>query len=237
MTHHTNRKLPLPKAILFDHDGVLVASEPLHWAAWEKLLMELGIPYNGSEMRTFIGKTAPEIMVELLNRYVPGWNPAQYNPTELARRKNDFYLAAAQTGLRAYPGVIDGLEWLRAQGIRTAVVSNAKRRELDTGLGLLGLKSQFDVVVSRDDVSAPKPDPAPYLFAAAILGVPPAECLAVEDSPPGLISALLAKIPSAAVETNFPRSHLELPVPGQPELTPEWIGPSMSEFFDWLKGQ
>ena len=225
----------LPKAILFDHDGVLVASEPLHWAAWEKLLAELGIPYNGAEMRMYIGKTAPEIMVSLLNRYHPGWDPAQYNPTELARRKNDFYLAAAQTDLRPYPGVAEGLEWLRAHGIRTAVVSNAKRRELDTGLGLLGLQSYFDVIVSRDDVSAPKPDPAPYLFAAAMLGVQPNECLAVEDSPPGLEAALMAKIPAVAVETNFTRRTLEHPVPGRPDLAPTWIGPTMQEFFDKLK--
>src|SRR4051812_28462951 len=120
----------LPKAILFDHDGVLVASEPLHWAAWEQLLSELGIPYNGAEMRMFIGKTAPEIIMALLNRYSPGWDPAKYNLTDLAKRKNDFYLAAARQELQAYPGVVEGLQWLRFKGIRTAVVSNAKRREL-----------------------------------------------------------------------------------------------------------
>lgn len=234
MTHRADQKHPLPKAILFDHDGVIAASEPLHWAAWEKLLTELGIPYNGSEMRTFIGRTAPEIVVELLNRYLPGWDPAQYNPTELARRKNDFYLAAAQSDLRAYPGVIEGLDWLRTLGVRTAVVSNARRRELDAGLGLLDLASSFDLIVSRDDVSAPKPDPAPYLYAAAVLGFAPADCMAVEDSPAGLSSSLLARIPSAAVETNFPRSHLESPVLSHPELRPEWIGPSMQEFFAWL---
>jgi HAD superfamily hydrolase (TIGR01509 family) len=225
----------LPKAILFDHDGVLVASEPLHWAAWEKLLLELDIPYNSSEMRTFIGRTAPEIIVELLNLYRPGWDPAKYNPTQLAKRKNDFYLASARTDLRAYPGVIEGLEWVRAQGIRLAVVSNAKRRELEMALALLGITSAFDAIVSRDEVSSPKPDPAPYLFAAAILGVAPADCIAVEDSPPGLIAALRAGIPAAAVETNFPRAQLEHPAPDQPELKPEWIGHATRDFFAWLK--
>jgi HAD superfamily hydrolase (TIGR01509 family) len=225
----------LPKAILFDHDGVLVASEPLHWAAWEKLLAELGIPYNGTDMRAYVGKTAPQIIVSLLDRFVPGWTPAQYNPNDLALRKNDFYLEAAQTDLRLYPGVQEGLDWLRSQGVRTAVVSNAKRRELDTALGLLGLQSHFDAIISRDDVGAPKPDPAPYLFGASILGVGVDDCLAVEDSPTGLEASLSAYMPSAAVETNFPRSWLEKPVPGRPELKPQWIGATMKDFFAWLK--
>jgi HAD superfamily hydrolase (TIGR01509 family) len=225
----------LPKAILFDHDGVLVASEPLHWAAWEKLLSELGIPYNGAEMRMFIGKTAPEIMMMLLNRYLPGWDPAKYNLTDLARRKNDYYLEAAKSQLKPYPGVVEGLGWLKERGVKLGVVSNAKRRELDTALNHLGLARYMNVIVSRDDVSAPKPDPTPYLFGAASLGVSPDQCLAVEDSPPGLEAALLAKIPSAAVETNFGRMALEQPVPGRPDLKPQWIGSSMAEFFDWLK--
>src|SRR4051794_17500946 len=99
-TAPTGGARPRPKAILFDHDGVLVASEPLHWAAWEKLLAELGIPYNGAEMRTYVGKTAPEIMILLLNRYHPDWDPSKYDVDELARRKNDFYLAAARSDLR-----------------------------------------------------------------------------------------------------------------------------------------
>ena len=224
-----------PKAVLFDHDGVLVASEPLHWAAWEQLLSELGIPYNGAEMRVFIGKTAPEIMMLLLNRYKPGWNPSEYNLTDLARRKNDIYLEAARRELQPYPGVREGLQWLKSQGIRTAVVSNAKRRELETALHQLGLITSFDIIVSRDDVSSPKPDPSPYLFAAASLGLEVHECLAVEDSPPGLEAALLAKIPAAAVATNFSRHNLEDPVPGRPDLHPIRVGESMEEFFEWLK--
>ncbi|MGK5082008.1 HAD family phosphatase [Bdellovibrionota bacterium FG-1] len=232
----TSVTVPKPKAVLFDHDGVLVASEPLHWAAWEQLLSELGIPYNGAEMGLFVGKTAPEIMMLLLNRYKPGWNPSEYNLTALARRKNDIYLEAARRGLQPYPGVPEGLQWLRSQGIKTAVVSNAKRRELETALHQLGLTEYLDIIVSRDDVSAPKPDPTPYLFAAASLGLEGHECLAVEDSPTGLEAALVAKVPAAAVTTNFSRQNLEDPVPGRPDLHPLWVGESMEEFFEWLKG-
>jgi HAD superfamily hydrolase (TIGR01509 family) len=228
--------MKLPRAILFDHDGVLVASEPLHWAAWEQLLSELGIPYNNAEMRNFIGKTAPEIILLLLNRYQPGWDPARYDLAALAKRKNDIYLEHARSDLKPYAGVLEGLRWLRAQGIKTAVVSNAKRRELETALNHLGLRPWLDAVVSRDDVSASKPDPTPYLFGAASVGVDPAQCMAVEDSPPGLEAALMARIPAAAVLTNFGRQQLEFPVPGRPDLRPAWIGATMLEFFEMLAG-
>jgi HAD superfamily hydrolase (TIGR01509 family) len=224
----------LPQAILFDHDGVLVASEPLHQSAWKQLLEELGLPFEEADFRTLIGKTAPQIITSLLDRFSPGWDPRQMDPDQLALRKNDFYLKVIEKELRAYPGVREGLEWLRARGIRTAVVSNAKRRELDAGLSTTGLKPLFDQIISREDVGVAKPDPTPYLFAAAALGVAPENCLAVEDSPPGLEAGLMARIPTAAVLTNFERAQLEQPVPGRPDLKPCWIGGSMAELFRWL---
>jgi HAD superfamily hydrolase (TIGR01509 family) len=227
---------PLPRAVLFDNDGVLVASEPLHWTAWERLLEEHGIPYNPGEMRKYVGKTGPEIMVQLLNRYVPGWDPARYDVVALAHRKNDIYLEAARGGaLSAYPGVAEGIDWLRSRGVRIGAVSNARRRELEGALRLTGLIERFDVLVSRDDVSAFKPDPTPYLFGAGALALAPGDCLAVEDSPTGLEAALLARMPSAAVTTNFPAQELSAPVPGRSDLRPVWIGESMSELFEWLK--
>lgn len=229
-------QMKLPRAILFDHDGVLVASEPLHWAAWAELCRELGLTYDDALIRSMVGKTAPEIITTVLNKHRPGWSPAELDPHALARRKNDFYLASAATGLRAYPGVLEGLQWLRSAGVRAAVVSNAKKRELEAALVQLGLMPWFDLVLSRDDIQPPKPDPAPYLFGAASLGVDVEDAIAVEDSPPGLEAALMARIPTAAVMTNFPREVLEAPVPGRPDLRPVWVGASMVEFFAWLRG-
>lgn len=233
MIGHTKSRIPF-KAVLFDHDGVLVASEPLHWDAWRLLLAELGLPYPEAEIRAMVGTTAPEIISAVLTRYRPGWTPAQYDIHALAQRKNQFYLASVQTGLRAYPGVPEGLKYLKANGILTAVVSNARRRELVGALDLLGLSPLFTEIVSRDDVKAFKPDPTPYIAAAAMLGLEPTECIAIEDSPTGLEAALLAKTQTAAVMTNFSRQTLESPVPGRPDLKPVWVGPSMIEFFKWL---
>ena len=225
----------LPSAVLFDHDGVLVASEPLHWGAWRKMIEELGLPYYEADIQSRIGKTAPEILSTYFDLHVPGWNSKEYDIAALCQRKNDHYLVAVKTELRAYPGVEDGLKWLRSQGIKTAVVSNAKRRELVTALDTVALTSYFDTIVARDDVGAYKPDPTPYLFAVGVLLVETSQCVAVEDSPTGLESALLAKIPTAAVLTNFQKNEVAQPVPGRPDLKPVWIGPSMKDFFSWLQ--
>jgi beta-phosphoglucomutase len=224
-----------PQAILFDHDGVLVASESLHNEAWGALLRELGLRYDAAEIQRLVGRTAPQILASELNRQAPGWDPAVYDLEALALRKNDHYLTLLETQLKPYPGVLEGLQWMKAIGIRAVVVSNARRRELATALDRLGLAPFFDAVLSRDETRVPKPDPTPYLLGAAHAGADPARCIAVEDSPPGLEAALLARIPTAAVLTSFPRSALESPVPGRPDLKPVWIGGSMAEFFDWVR--
>jgi HAD superfamily hydrolase (TIGR01509 family) len=224
-----------PQAILFDHDGVLVASEALHNEAWGVLLHELGMEYSPDEIQRLVGRTAPQILRSELNRQRSGWRAEDYDLDALALRKNDHYLDLLTTRLRPYPGVREGLEWLRDNGIRAAVVSNAKRRELTSALEGLGLAPFFSAILSRDDLRAPKPDPDAYLTGALHAETDPARCLVVEDSPPGLQSALLGGVPAAAVMTNFPREALQQPVPGRPDLRPVWIGSSMVDFFAWLR--
>lgn len=224
-----------PKAILFDHDGVLVASEPLHTEAWARLLGELGIPFVPAEIEAQVGRTAPETLTALLDLHRPGWSASDYDVEALAARKNVYYLDWAETRLAPNPGVREGLAWLRANGIRSAVVSNARRRELHGTLAQLGLVGLLDEVVSREDAGVAKPDPRPYLLAAECLGLDPAQCLAVEDSPTGLEAALSAGIPAAAVLTTTPAAALTQPVPGRPDLRPIWIGSGMEEFFAFVR--
>ena len=227
--------MKLPRAILFDLDGVLIASEQVHWMAWGKLLEEMHLPYDEAEIRAMVGMTAPRIMKALLDKHRPGWTSAEYDVDALALHKNDHYLELIKTHLKAYPGTEDGLKWLKMQGIKSAVVSNAKRREMMAALQVVGLDGAFDVLISRDDVTRPKPDPAPYLLGAKLTGFDPRDCLAVEDSPTGIESALFANVPAAAVLTNFSRTAMTEPVPARPDLKPIWIGESLLELFKHLK--
>jgi HAD superfamily hydrolase (TIGR01509 family) len=223
-----------PKAILFDHDGVLVTSEQLHFLAWQQLLKDMGLPWSEIRFEGMVGRPAPVILTALLDRFKPGWSREDYDVDALALKKNDYYLGYAQTQLGLYPGVREGLIWAKAEGIPCGVVSNSKRRELKASLSLLNIESFFKVVLSRDDVVRPKPDPGPFEFAALSLGVAPEDCIAIDDSPTGLEGALLAGCTTASVTTNYPRSALEVPIPGRTDLRPVWIGDTMEAFFDWL---
>lgn len=223
-----------PKAILFDHDGVLVTSEQLHFLAWQQLLKDMGLPWTEIRFEGMVGQPAPLILRALLDQFKPGWTSADFDIDALALKKNDYYLEYAKSQLGLYPGVREGLVWAKTLGIPCAVVSNAKRRELMASLTMLRMEEYFRVVLSRDDVVRPKPDPGPFEFAAMSLGVTPEECVAIDDSPTGLEGALLAGCVTASVTTNYPRSALELPVPGRPDLSPVWIGDTMEAFFSWL---
>jgi beta-phosphoglucomutase len=228
-------QIRLPRAILFDHDGVLVRSEPLHWRAWREVLKELGLPFDEKEIQTLVGFTAPQVMSQLLDKYRPGWTAAEFDVHALAKSKNDHYLHSAQTELQTYPSVRELLDWCRQVDIKTAVVSNAKRRELESALKWSGIFECFDVIISRDDAGVPKPDPTGYLMAAASLNFAPEQCLAVEDSPTGIEAALVGKVPAAAVLTNFSRPVMEAPVPGRPDLRPVWVGESILQLFEDLR--
>jgi len=224
-----------PKGILFDHDGVLVTSEELHFLAWQQLLKDMGLPWSEIRFDGLVGRPAPVILKTLLDQFKPGWTVAEFDVDALALRKNDYYLKSAETQLALYPGVREGLEWAKREGIPCAIVSNAKRRELKASTSLLKIEEFFKVVLSRDDVLKPKPDPGPFEFAALSIGVRPDQCIAIDDSPTGLEGALLAGCVTASVTTNFPRHALEFPVPGRPDLRPVFIGETMEEFFTWVQ--
>ncbi len=224
-----------PRAILFDHDGVLVTSEELHFLAWQRLLRDMDLPWQEISFEGLVGRTAPQILRTLLDQFKPGWSAEQFDVDALALKKNDYYLESARTQLALYPGVRDGLEWAKSQGIPCAIVSNARRRELVASTTLLKIEHYFQVVLSRDDVPRPKPDPGPFEYAALSLGVDPADCVAIDDSPTGLEGALLAGCVTVSVTTNYPRVHLETPIPEKPHLKPVWIGDTMDGFFAWLQ--
>jgi beta-phosphoglucomutase len=230
-----NQTIYRPKAILFDHDGVLVTSEELHFLAWQQLLKDMGLPWSEVRFDGMVGRPAPLILSTLLDQFKPGWTAAEYDVDALALKKNDYYLEYARTQLGLYPGVREGLAWAKSLGIPCGVVSNAKRRELKASLSMLKIEEYFRVVLSRDDVVRPKPDPGPFEFAALSLGVSPSECVAIDDSPTGLEGALLAGCVTASVTTNYPRRVLESPVPGRPDLKPVHIADTMDGFFAWLQ--
>lgn len=175
-----------PGAVLFDCDGVLADTEMLVNQLVATELSARGWPMDAAEARRlFLGMAWPDMRpaVEARTGKLPaGWEDA------FSRRITE--LLAAQT--LPIPGAIEALRLIAAR-LPVAVASNSSRRELETKMERLGLLTIFGQrCFSFEDVARPKPAPDIYLAAAAACGLPPAECVVVEDSLAGVRAGLAA---------------------------------------------
>jgi HAD superfamily hydrolase (TIGR01509 family) len=174
------------KAILWDMDGTLVDSEPLHHAALARAVTAAGFPISVPQAAVYIGIPMTGIyarLVEDIGLTLPY--------PELARRTYAAYLELAPT-LERRPGTLEAWNALAAAGLGQAVVSNSDRIVLQANLHAAGLARPGLVSVAVNDVVRGKPDPEPYLRAAHLLGVAAADCLVVEDTTIGAVAGLAA---------------------------------------------
>ena len=175
------------RGVIFDLDGVLVRTDELHYRSWRELADAEGIPFDRSVNERLKGLGRLEGLEALLENA-----PRRYSTREksaLARRKNDRFrgLLAALGPEDAAPGVLGLLAELRQRGVRLAVASSSRNATLI--LRRLGLLDRFDAVVDGCDISRGKPDPEAFLLAAERLGLPPEECVVVEDAAAGVEAA------------------------------------------------
>jgi HAD superfamily hydrolase (TIGR01509 family) len=191
-------------AVVFDMDGVLLDSEPLHHAVLTELLAQDGRSMDRAEYEQFIGWTTEAMFETLIARY-----GLQATVGEYGARYTAMILHALQQPLEPAAGVVALVQHLAQLGLRLAVASSSQRAWIDTTLRSLGLSAMFPTVVSADDVERGKPDPAIYRLAADRLGVPPARCVAIEDSPTGVLSARAAGMTVLGVRTPY-TAHLQL---------------------------
>jgi len=174
-------------AVLFDMDGTLIDTEKL----WDVALRELATSYGGelSDAARFamLGSDAANtmrLMSEDLGR--PDID-AEAGAAWLDARVNELFAE----GVPWRPGARELVAAVRAAGVPTALVTNTSRAVVDVALRTLGADN-FDAVICGDEVAFTKPHPEHYRAAAAALGVDPARCVAIEDSPTGITSALAA---------------------------------------------
>jgi HAD superfamily hydrolase (TIGR01509 family) len=173
------------RGVIFDLDGVLADTEPLHWAAYREVLLEFGVDVGVEEYRLhFIAQgRGPEHVCRTYGLAL--------SPDEVRRRKAPRYEALLRAGVTARAGARAALERLRPR-YRLAVATNASRDEADFVLGRLGLRALLDAVVAREDYRESKPAADAYLAAGAALGLDPADCVVVEDTHRGARAGLAA---------------------------------------------
>lgn len=174
------------KAILWDMDGTLADSEPLHLRTLISVLAHHGIE-AGDELHPLIfGKTGREVHTLCCERFGIA---ADYDTWTMFRAR--CYLDAAPS-IEPRAGALDVFRAAQRAGFVQAIVSNASRMLLEANLAALDLQDPQLVSVSINDVRVGKPDPEPYLRAAWLLRVTPDEAVVVEDSPTGARAALAA---------------------------------------------
>ena len=186
----------LPAAVIFDMDGVLADTEPLHGKCFVRAFAGFGIETTPEEYRqavTIGGSTVRDYFLSL------GGDPSDWD--RVKGIKDAFMEEAVEHGEALMPGVVPLLDLLRSAGIPVGLATSARRRSLDIIIDRLGLRPYFDVTVTKDEAQAEKPDPEIYLTAAQRLGVDPAGCVAIEDSPRGVLAAVRAGMKCVAVPT------------------------------------
>lgn len=204
------------KAVLFDFDGVVVQSEPLHMRTFLELLAPHGIKVPKSRWyREFAGTGSRHIFEVLIRE-----NGLALDVDGLVARRKQAYEARVRAGeLSETPGVREFISMLRGRGIKTAIVSGSHSTNVQAALETLGLSGLFDIVVSGDDLKERKPEPGPFLHAAKKLGIAAPDCLVIEDSYAGCESAR-----RAGMRLVWLRPKIELPPPDSDDAIRDFTG-------------
>jgi HAD superfamily hydrolase (TIGR01509 family) len=189
-------KLQLPAgsfdAYLFDCDGTIADSMPLHFVAWNRALAEWGCVFEEDLFYAWGGMPAAEIIATLNRRY-----KLSMQVDEVAMHKERLYREELPR-LKAVPEVLEHIEHSHGR-IPFAVVSGSTRDSVTASLKALGLLERFDALVCAGDYARSKPHPEPFLLAAKRLGIAPERCLVFEDTEMGIQSATAAGMASVKV--------------------------------------
>ncbi|MGW3894071.1 HAD family hydrolase [Micromonospora profundi] len=188
--------LPLPPgefaAYLFDCDGTIVDSMPLHYLAWQHALDEWGCEFPEDLFYAWGGRPTADIVVALNEQQ------GLRMPVAAVVENRERYYQELLPQLAAVPEVLAHIHDAHRR-VPFAVVSGSTRASVTSSLDALGLLDRFDVLVCADDYTRAKPDPEPFLLAARQLGVPPDSCLVFEDTDLGIQAATAAGMASVRV--------------------------------------
>jgi len=167
-------------AILFDFNGVIVDDEQIHFAAFAKVLNEIGINFTFSDYQELcFGRSNFDGLIRIKKKYA-----IDANVQDLMRKKHDAYFALiSSSDVKAFSGVHSLLRALRNRGYKIGLVTASDKQEVEPVLHYLKINDYFDVIISDGEVDESKPSAQGYLLAAERLKVPISRCLVIEDSP------------------------------------------------------
>jgi HAD superfamily hydrolase (TIGR01509 family) len=199
-------------AVIFDFDGIIVDTEPLHYKAFQEILVPLELGYSWQEyLDLYLGFDDRDAFRE---SFRAGGRPlSDQELKSLMDQKADAFQRIVSVGVAPYPGVVELIRSISGT-LPLALCSGALRCDIDPILAQLALTGAFDTLVTADEVAASKPDPESYRLAVQRLQeafpgrIDPAASLAIEDTPAGIVSATGAGLHVLAVTNSYPEERL-----------------------------
>ena len=182
-----DRIMIMPKAVIFDLDGIIVDTVEAHFKAWKSMADELEIPFSKEENEQLKGISRVDSMRKILA--LGGVIKSEEELMDYTKRKNEMYvnIISKMTPDDILPGVMDLLTLLKDNGIEVAIGSSSKNTP--TMLKAVGLEKVFKVVIDGNQISESKPHPEVFLKGAKALGHSPEHCLVIEDAISGVRAA------------------------------------------------
>lgn len=177
--------------IIFDMDGVLINSEPLHYKIWQQVFAEHGLEIDFEHYKGCIGSTNRRLLELILEGYGRDFSDDPTLVQRFREIKNEYMRT---TGIPVIKGVPEVLAALKEKGYRLAVASSSPQDYIELCTGTAGISGYFDVLFSGERVAHPKPAPDVFLAAADRMNAKPEECLVVEDSENGSRAARAAEM-------------------------------------------
>ncbi|MBU5690138.1 MAG: HAD family phosphatase [Candidatus Aenigmatarchaeota archaeon] len=172
------------KAVIFDFDGTLVESEEMHCISLSNSIKQLkGLNITPKQIGLLAGMTYQE----KLKRLIPGIKDEEAE--KIAKHAYDNYLSTYSKKIKLRDKAAGYIKFLHQKGLKIGLYSPNKKQYLKDVLARFDLLKYFDVIIGREDIKKPKPDPEGYLLAAERLKVKPEQCLVFEDTPTGFASA------------------------------------------------
>lgn len=189
------------QALIFDMDGTLVDSEKVHYDAWKATLTQYGVtPFSFASFMQYVG-ASNEILAE---DYIES-HDLQASVEQMVHEKQDIYLEMIPQ-IKPLPGVMEILTRFHSK-FRLGIASSSHLVELEKILESLDISSYFEHVVGGDMIANKKPDPEIYLYSADLFQLTPGECVAFEDSEPGILAAKSAGLYGIAIPNSLSTGH------------------------------
>lgn len=201
-------------AVIFDFDGVIVDTEPLHYRSFQQILEPLGLGYSWEAyVETYMGFDDRDAFMAAFAHQ--GKTLDHNTLVKLIAAKAEIFQQIIKSGITAYPGVVELIKALHGAKVPLAICSGALHSDIEPILNTLGISNCFDMIVSADDVAKSKPDPESYRMAFSKLDairpeirISPDCTMAIEDTPAGIASAIGAGLQVVAVTNSYSADQL-----------------------------